>query len=87
MAVCDDFSWAMSEVFPVDLVDRFGSRGLRVGTPPDAIAVFPAKHPEVGDVSIRGAGIDSATVAVGEILVDHFYNLDSHLDAHEVPND
>jgi hypothetical protein len=73
----------MIEVLLAALVDRFGSRGLRVGTPPNAIAVFPAKHPEVGDVSIGGAGIDSATVAVGEILVDHFYNLDSHLGAHE----
>lgn len=74
------------EVLLAALIERFGDRGLRVSPPPDVIAVFPAKHPEVGDVSIRDTGLEvhfSATVAVGEIIESHFVNFDSHLEGSE----
>jgi hypothetical protein len=73
---------AICEVMLATLVERFSDRGLRIDTPPDPIAVFPAKHPEVGDVSVRGGGIETnfnAIVAVGKIIEDHFFNIDSHL--------
>jgi hypothetical protein len=49
------------------LVERFSDRGLRLGTRPDPIASFPAKHPEVGDVRVWDQGF-GARVAVGEIV-------------------
>jgi hypothetical protein len=73
------------DVLLATLIERFGDRGLRVGTPP-GIAEFPAKHPEVGDASVRDTGIEAnfnAIVAVGEIITDQFDNYDSHLDGRE----
>ena len=64
------------------LVERFNDRGLRLGTPPDPIASFPAKHPEVGDVSVWDGGV-SARVAVGEIVSEHFNLWPSELDVEE----
>jgi hypothetical protein len=55
------------------LTARFGERGLRLGEPPDPIAVFPAAHAAVGDVRIADSGT-SADVAVGDIAYDHFFN-------------
>jgi hypothetical protein len=52
---------------------RFADRGLRVGDPPDPIAVLPAAHPAVGEVRIADSGT-SADVAVGDIAYDHFFN-------------
>jgi hypothetical protein len=77
---------AIGEVLLAALVERFSDRGLRVGGPPDPAAVFPAKHPEVGDVRIRGGGIETnfnATVAIGQIIEDRFCNIDSHLKSGE----
>ena len=37
------------EIMLAALVERFGDRGVRVGTSPDSVAVFPAIHLEVGD--------------------------------------
>jgi hypothetical protein len=77
---------AICEVMLAALVERFSDRGLRIDTPPDSIAVFPAKHPAVGDVSVRGGGIETnfkAIVAVGEIIEDDFRNIDSHLKSSE----
>jgi hypothetical protein len=56
------------------LVDRFKDCGLRLGTPSEPIAIFPAAHPEVGDVRIsegNGGGVD---VSVGDVARDHFFN-------------
>src|SRR6266478_4285680 len=50
---------------------NFPNRGLRTGEPPDAIAVFPAAHSEVGDVSIYDDG-NEAMVSVGQISHGHF---------------
>jgi hypothetical protein len=70
---------ANGDVLLAALIERFSDRGLRLGTPPDPVAVFPAKHPDVGDVRVRGGGTD-VTVAVGQIIEDQFRNIDSHLE-------
>jgi hypothetical protein len=64
------------------LVERFSDRGLRLGTPPDPIASFPAKRPEVGDVRVWDEGF-SARIAVGEIVWEHFNLWPSELGAKE----
>jgi hypothetical protein len=55
------------------LVARFSDRGLRLGEPPDPIAVFPEVHREVGEVRIADRD-SSADLAVGSIVYDHFFN-------------
>jgi hypothetical protein len=55
-----------------ELVERFSDRGLKLGTPPDPIASFPAKHPDVGDARVWDEGL-GARVAVGEIVGEHFH--------------
>jgi hypothetical protein len=54
-----------------ELVERFTNRGLQLGTPPDPIASFPAKHPDVGDVRVWDEGL-SARLAVSEIVWERF---------------
>jgi hypothetical protein len=58
------------------LEKTFPNRGLRTGEPPDAIAVFPAAHPDVGDVMIYDDG-NEATVGIGTITHGHFGWADS----------
>jgi len=58
----------------VPLLERFKDRGLRLGTPPDPIAVFPAAHPDVGDVKVSEGNGGGADVAVGDVARDHFFN-------------
>jgi hypothetical protein len=53
-----------------ELNDRFPGRGMRTGVPPDPIAVFPAMHPEVGEVKIWDDG-DEATIEIGRITHGH----------------
>jgi hypothetical protein len=53
------------------LEKSFPNRGLRTGQPPDLIAVFPAAHPDVGDVTIHDDG-DEAIVQIGDISHGHF---------------
>jgi hypothetical protein len=77
---------SIREVLISALTDRFADRGMRVGAPPGPIATFPAKHPQVGDVSVAGSGSEGnviVTVAVGSILFDHFHSFDDYLEAHE----
>jgi len=45
---------------------RFASRGITAGTARGSVAVFPAMHPAVGDLSIRDDG-DHATISIGNI--------------------
>jgi hypothetical protein len=58
------------------LVERFSDRGLRLGTRPDPIASFPAKHPDVGDARVFDE-CHGARVAVGEIAEEDFHLLPS----------
>ena len=44
---------------------------IRVGGEADALIVFPAKHPEIGDLVIQDEG-DELTVIVGTITHRHF---------------
>src|SRR2546422_2317945 len=73
------------------LAERFGTRGMRVGTSPDPLVVFPAKHAAVGDARIWHPRIDTGSlgsvvgldIAIGEIIYDSFENLDFDVDVHE----
>ena len=42
----------MQEALRLALRTRFGPERFRVGMPPDPIAVFAAKHPEVGQARV-----------------------------------
>ena len=53
-----------------------------MGFPPDPIAVFPAKDPSVGDLSIYDDG-DEVTISVGEITHGHFNPYDATLTQEE----
>src|SRR6185295_18181831 len=61
------------------LEERFSSRRLSTGFPPDPIAIFPAIHPAVGNVSIWDEG-EEATVAIGTITHGHFNPYDASID-------
>jgi hypothetical protein len=56
------------------LVERFKDRGLRLGTSSEPIAIFPAAHPEVGDVRVSEGKRGGVDVAVGDVARDHFFN-------------
>ena len=55
------------------LLERFSDRGPRIGSAPDPLATFAAVHDEVGDAKVW-TGEHDVTVAVGDILHDHFFN-------------
>jgi len=64
------------------LKERFPNSGLQIGTAPDPIAVFPPKHPLVGNVSIMDEG-DEALIYIGEITHVHFNDYDEELSPEE----
>ena len=70
------------DTFLATLIARFSDHGLQVGTPPDPVAVFPAKHPKVGPLRVwapgRRGGV-AARLQIGEILNDEVSNYDAHL--------
>jgi hypothetical protein len=80
-------SMGFQEILVRALADRFGDRDLRLGTPPEPTARFPARHPDVGDAIVSaqrfGESVVAATVAIGDVLSDEFFSLDTHLDASE----
>lgn len=62
---------------------QFGAAFVRVGEPQEAIAVFPAGHPAVGDaVVVLGAG-HSVAVNIGRMFHTDFENFDVHLPEEE----
>jgi hypothetical protein len=69
----------IAEVLIPALRKRFPTAGMRTGGPPDAVAVFPAKHPAVGEVRIWDDG-DEATISVGDITHWHTYPSDPSID-------
>lgn len=81
----------MREALLAALAARFGRERFRTGAPPDPIAVFPAKHHEVGDVTVwaprrRQSSIGEifgVEVAIGEIIRDSFKSYDTHLPVRE----
>jgi hypothetical protein len=50
---------------------RFRTRGIKTGTPPGPIAVFPAANPAVGDISIFDEG-NEAKLQIGTLTHQHF---------------
>jgi len=50
---------------------RFRIRGLKTGTPPEPVAVFPAVSPAVGDITIFDEG-NEATLKIGTLTHQHF---------------
>lgn len=65
------------------LQQRYSDDGVQMGSglKPDPVAVFPAKHPSVGELTIWDDG-EEATVNIGEITHGHFnlYNPDLNQD-------
>jgi hypothetical protein len=79
----DESSMTVREGVAAALAGRFGSGVLRAGAPGGAIAVLPARHPDVGDAIVHDAAagpVASVTISVGQILGEAFDNFDSHLD-------
>jgi hypothetical protein len=64
------------------LGQKYAGLGVRLGSPPDPIAIIPAKHPGVGDVSIYDDG-DEATISIGEITHGYFNPYDATLTQEE----
>lgn len=64
------------------LEQKYAGLGLRVGSPPNPVAVFPANHPSIGDLLIYDDG-DEATVSIGEITHGHFNPYDATLTREE----
>jgi hypothetical protein len=65
------------------LKEKFPDSGMRCGAPPDPIAVFPAAHPEVGEVTIFDDG-DEVIVSIGEITHGHFGAYEAGLSQEQV---
>jgi hypothetical protein len=61
-------------LFPT-LRERFPHRGLRFESRPVPCAVFPAVHPDVGDIQVCDDG-DEVTVYAGKFTHGHFSNYD-----------
>jgi hypothetical protein len=76
-----------NRAFLAALAARFGDRGLRAGTPPEPIATFPAKHPDIGDLSVWAPVLTQSSIgphlcvqlAIGTSLHDSFDSIDTHL--------
>ncbi len=76
----------MRDVLVSALIERFADQHLHLGAPPGPIATFPARHSDVGDVSVAETGIEAnfiAIVAVGGVIAEHFHSHDDHLEADE----
>jgi hypothetical protein len=72
------------EVLVGELTARFPDRGLRLGTPPDSSLLFPASHPELGDLTIRASDVGfNVQITIGQVFATHFVSIDTHLDGHE----
>jgi hypothetical protein len=53
------------------LLERFPEAKPRFGVPPKPVVVFPAKHPDVGDIEIFDDGSE-LTVVAGKFTHGHF---------------
>jgi hypothetical protein len=76
-----------AEAFKAALRARFGVGSFAESNPPGPVAVFPARHPAVGDAKVWlptpvqstiGELID-ARISIGSIFEDEFQNIDTHL--------
>lgn len=73
----------IADVLLPALRERFPERPFVEGPSPDVMAVFPAAHPEVGDLQILDEGYE-ATVIVGPHTHGHFNPYNPQLTAREV---
>ena len=79
------------DLFTATLRRHFGPDSFIEGAPPDPVAVFPAKHPEVGEVRVwlpswaaSSIGLmGHVRVAIGTQFLQQFENLDTDLDGEE----
>jgi hypothetical protein len=75
------------DVLQSALRTRFGPDAFRAGAPPDPVAVFPARHLEVGDavlwVEPGPYGGADVRIEIGRVLHDGFHSFDTHLDPAE----
>jgi hypothetical protein len=71
------YSRALSirDIMLVELTRRFGRESFHAGDLAETLAVFPAKHTEVGDVMITDDG-DEVTLSIGTITHGHFNAFD-----------
>ena len=60
----------ISEVLVAGVKAAFPGVAIKLGIPPDPIVVIPAKHADVGDVSIHHEGEDVAP-HIGDITHGH----------------
>lgn len=74
---------AIRDVLLADLRLRFAARSPSFDSPPAPVVVFPAAHPEVGDLSVWDDG-DEATVVIGRLTHSHFNPYDSTLTDQEI---
>src|SRR5262249_44058665 len=58
------------------LQQRFPDRPMKSGKPPEAIAVFAAAHPDVGDIQIFDDGSE-VTLVAGKFTHGHFSDFNS----------
>ncbi len=56
---------------------------MRIGSPPDPIAVFPARHRSIGELRIWDDG-DEATVAISDLTHGHFNPYNPELNQEEI---
>ncbi len=79
----------LKDALLAELTRRFGD-AFHPGDDPHTVAIFPAAHPEVGDVIVRDEG-DEAIVFLGDITHEHFSSdVDAEFDtarAEEVARD
>lgn len=68
----------LSEQLIPRLREKFPHREIRFGAPPEPVAIFPAIHPDVGDVRIHDDG-DELTLIAGNFTHGHFSNYDSNI--------
>lgn len=72
----------LSDMLTPMLLRQFPDRNLRLDSPPAPCAVFPAIHPEVGDLEVHDDG-DELTVVAGNFTHGHFSNYDPNLTAQQ----
>jgi hypothetical protein len=68
----------ISDILIPKLQERFVGRGMRVASPPSPCALFPAEHPDVGEIQIYDDGSE-VTLVAGNFTHGHFSNYDDEL--------
>ena len=72
----------ISDILIPNLQQRFADRGVRINSTPTPRVVFPAIHPDVGDIEIHDDEFE-LTVVAGKFTHAHFSNYDDAISKHE----